>query len=1620
MNNYPRDIISLCAQGIRGSRQAGPEKEFCSNGEKMTANRLLLGALILLVSTWFPLAATAAPGVILLEEQPYHTGKFNLREMDLWIQAKGLPVRMTRTYTSEQGWEWNRRWANLELKKNSTMLTSSSGQSDGDSQLGDSDPEPASHYAEWDYLQRQDVKFERVSGQSRFGYLGSYIEATEQGYTWKNRQGDWISYNTAGTTLSYGDSEGNAYTLLRDGQGRVTGVKDKLDRTLVTITYAYPEGPQPASVTDYSGRSLSYHYNSDRNLVRVTDVLGYNWVYEYTEGRLVRRIDPENRATTYNWDDGRVDEIVQPDGSSTVYSFGYDRNGGGSDYYRFTIKGEDGTVSEQKIWNADAKRLMIRANYPSATNVETTVSFSSTASDEKEVFSHRVDGDLINRVVYNWKDQVSKITDQTGRETTIEEDQWSNPLKTVHPDGTTETRTFHRQYDYPTRYTNQAGTEFTYGYDSEGRLTSMSEAANAPVARNISFSHTEYSTVATFSGPGGDSFSQSSYFDDRGNLERWIDGEGHETTYTYDVMGNMETLNTPRGTTYTYTYDVAGNLLSEEDPLGRITKYDYDKVGNLVTETAPNQSKTQFGHDALDQWIEVTDHLGQKASHDYAPQTRRLSASSGDTSRVTERYNAFGQPLELVDGEGNSIQYSYENYLLKEAQFPTFRQTYEHNNQELVSAITTEFDGQNSTRRFEYDVLGQLVKTLNDDNHSAQYEYDELGRVTRFTDASSGVTRFYWDHRDNLIRVLDPENREVRLEYDSNGYLTAEIFQSDGVDRRREYTYDGNGNLTQVRSPAGETLAYTYDDADQLIRLDMYPSHELTTPDKVVSFTYNQLGLIEGYDDGDTSASYTYTALGQLASVTTDYGPFSKTIQYQYNEDGVLSSYTNPEGVTYRYTYNKAGRPSAVEIPEVGVIGITDYQWTQPQAITLPGGSRIERTYNSALYMTGNQLLDPARNAVMSVLYGYDNVGNVTSQSTEHGDYSYSYDQLYRLDGAAYPDKQEETFSYDGVGNRTEHASGLNAQEPTSVDLEYNDGNQLARQGTRYYQYDANGNLTSVSPDPDGVNPERRYKYNAEQRLVRVEQGGGNVIARYGYNPVGYRVWKEVDGIKTYYLYNANGLAAEYDASGVLIKEYQYLPNSPWMTNPLFMREGGATYFYQTDHFGRPLRLIKASGETVWEGRYNAFGEAQVVTSTVENNLRLSGQYFDAETGLHHNFMRDYDPALGRYIQADPIGLAGGLNRYAYAGLSPLMAIDPDGLAHVRYKPIYDFDVSPNQVVQGIPFLSQINSSDGTAGFFDGATDWLPGGGNRGIRDQFDIGGVDTCSSAYRFMHTVGQILPVSRGGRLLSSGTKKLNGLAKGRKSGTGTRNATGNPCKCFVAGTLVQTESGPVAVEDIEVGDLVWAKHDVTGDAALKPVLAQHQTEEKPVVEVTLKDEDGNLEVIGTTPEHPFWLSGKSWTRSEKLEPGDLVESRSGLSLEVVSVEHQEQMQPTFNFEVADYHTYFVGTDGVWVHNACKDPGDSRANSRAKRRAAREAQRQHGTPTSKPGKNHQDWEPGSPRHQTKEGADGALDGIVDGSRDTVPGHGPHVEVGKVKANEPFNKHNQPRLRPGKSKVEY
>ena len=106
----------------------------------------------------------------------------------------------------------------------------------------------------------------------------------------------------------------------------------------------------------------------------------------------------------------------------------------------------------------------------------------------------------------------------------------------------------------------------------------------------------------------------------------------------------------------------------------------------------------------------------------------------------------------------------------------------------------------------------------------------------------------------------------------------------------------------------------------------------------------------------------------------------------------------------------------------------------------------------------------------------------------------------------------------------------------------------------------------------------------------------------------------------------------------------------------------GISYVH-ADHLGSPQKMTDASKALVWDAVYTPFGQVHSITGTASNNQRFPGQYADAETGYSYNYFRDYDPSTGRYIQSDPIGLDGGLNTYGYVKGSPLVNVDPSGLA---------------------------------------------------------------------------------------------------------------------------------------------------------------------------------------------------------------------------------------------------------------------------------------------------------------------------------------------------------------------
>jgi RHS repeat-associated protein len=193
--------------------------------------------------------------------------------------------------------------------------------------------------------------------------------------------------------------------------------------------------------------------------------------------------------------------------------------------------------------------------------------------------------------------------------------------------------------------------------------------------------------------------------------------------------------------------------------------------------------------------------------------------------------------------------------------------------------------------------------------------------------------------------------------------------------------------------------------------------------------------------------------------------------------------------------------------------------------------------------------------------------------------------------------------------------------------------------------------------------------YNQNNRLIIVEENG-TTLGEYIYNGLGQKVIKTANDVTTVFYYDFNGnMIAESDLDGNFTKEHLYRGKGRLA---LVDVSSGKIYYFGNDRLGTPQIMTDSTNTVVWEGIYKPFSEADVnPNSSVVNNFRFLGQYYDQETGLHYNYHRYYDPKTGRYLTPDPIGLAGGINLFIHSRNNPINAIDPLGLFQKEAKGLF-------------------------------------------------------------------------------------------------------------------------------------------------------------------------------------------------------------------------------------------------------------------------------------------------------------------------------------------------------------
>ncbi|ALI01924.1 MULTISPECIES: RHS repeat-associated core domain-containing protein [Pseudomonas] len=809
--------------------------------------------------------------------------------------------------------------------------------------------------------------------------------------------------------------------------------------------------------------------------------------------------------------------------------------------------------------------------------------------------------------------------------------------------------------------TNAAGESERYDYDDQQVILQRQLAGGASF-----FWEWERSGKAARCIRHWASFSQMDaqyVWDDQGGVTV-LNIDGSEEVYVHDDRARLVRKVDLEGGEHLKAYDDKGRLIAEQDPLGAVTEYRYDEVGRLVALIPPEDEPTAYEYrdgflharyrgkavwkyqrNAQGDVTEATDPDGHVTHYHYDTRGRLLSIRYPDTSRHVFVWNGLGQLLEETLPDGGQRRFSYDA-LGRQITRQDEHGAVTHYQWDAVGRLIQTTLPSGASRAFSYNAYGKIIAERDEQGQVTRYEYaDDLHLVSRRINADGTQLRYRYDNALLLLTEIENESGEkYQLDYTPNGLIRQET----GFDgRRTAYAYDLNGHLLEKTEfgDDGSTLITTYqrDSAGRLL--------VKTLPDGVnVEYGYDGLGRLVSVDDGhDHPLEFEYDQQDRLITEHQGWG----TLRYGYDACGQLNRLRLPDNSTLDYHHAKGGALSAIDLNGTR---LTTHVFNAGRERQRQQGQLLSQYHHDEQGRLQSHAVNQSDRPLYMRHYSYAVNGNLAAiADSRHGQRSYYYDALNRLTRVRHArGEPAQSFEHDPAGNLQMH------DRPGLATIK---GNRLLLQGDRHYDYDAFGNLI-FERRGTGQKLVTEYRYDCQHRLIGITLPDGKT-ASYRYDAFGRRIAKTVDGHTTEFFWQGDNLVAERGKEHY--RSYVYEPGS---FRPLAMLDGfgprkACPFYYQLDHLGTPQELTDYSGEIVWSATYKAYGKLASLKhfgeEQLEQPLRFQGQYFDAESGLHYNRHRYYNPDIGRYLTPDPIKLAGGLNGYQYTP-NPTGWIDPLGL----------------------------------------------------------------------------------------------------------------------------------------------------------------------------------------------------------------------------------------------------------------------------------------------------------------------------------------------------------------------
>ena len=796
-----------------------------------------------------------------------------------------------------------------------------------------------------------------------------------------------------------------------------------------------------------------------------------------------------------------------------------------------------------------------------------------------------------------------------------------------------------------------------------------------------------------------------------------------ESDYGYDVFGNRNLTLVKGGdlasrTATTTSYDAKGQFpTTVSQPLSAaatlVTQYQYDPRFGTVTSTMRNGVSTSADYDGFGRKSLAVAADGTRVAYAYATvpyhaygfsytlqSTPEASTGTQIGPQTLAYYDILGRNtvVDTQSFDGATGSAASNNAALSRVQI-----VYDTNGN-LVKAsrpfwATSPFSGQYAVTT--YDVLNRPLSVTDADGTVTTHDYQGLasidrnansqtltthrnsqGEVTTVTDALNNTTQYTYDGDGQPTTVMDPAGNAVMMKYDIRGRMVTKIDPDTGI---WSYGYDTLSEPTSIVDAKGQTVTMGYDWAGRMV--------QRTERDLTSTWSY----------DAAQYGSSPYYGVGRLASVSTSQG-FAENIAYDslgrptvstqtiggaaysfttgYDAYSRIVSIAYPSGFSLNRSFTALGYPlqeseTGPAVATLSTINQVDVEFRVTQ-VAYGNGVQTTRGFNT---QNGElqSIVAGANNAVQSLSYGYDRVGNILSRTdgTQGLSETFGYDALNRLVSAQIGANAAVTYGYDQIGNLTSKSD--------IGTLTYG-----LFGGTGPHQLQS---VTVSSSSPYAASydagTERSYTWTSFDMPATVSAGGQTIGFSYdaGHNRI---IQTSPQGTTNYLNDPISGASVERIASGGTAVWNNYFSAGEVVLTQSSGTTTAKTLYFHRDGLGS-VAAVSDGGGNVAQYRYDAWGARRYPTGAIDGSGQITsatdkgftGQEELADVGLVHMNARLYDPLTARFVSADPIGLQGGPNPYAYVYNNPLFYTDPtglDGQQDPENITVYGNRPDPNQI----------------------------------------------------------------------------------------------------------------------------------------------------------------------------------------------------------------------------------------------------------------------------------------------------------------------------------------------------